>query len=217
MHTNLGIYGGAENDLTCGSQSIVFGAVSGLEVHDPGAVRCNCGACPDGPCPQPDCDDATLEGTGLDCEGKPLGTWFGVCLGSDDNVDLEFQLDIDVKGTQFDAALYIATDGGNALYGDDLAFDPVTGDVVDQNNNPETRTEECRFVGLTEGYFNAAGEPIIGDMDGDLCLDFVNAGELVNYPFQRLLLRCTDTDGDELLDFSVGASYGNTASECFFF
>ena len=49
--------------------------------------------------------------------------------------------------------------------------------------------------------------------DTDECLDFVGSGDLINYPFQRLVLGCSDTNGDGLLDFHVSASYSQLAGD----
>ena len=53
----------------------------------------------------------------------------------------------------------------------------------------------------------------MGDSDGDLCDDFMNPGDMVDYPFQRVIVSCTDEDGDGLLDFSDAALLSQNTGE----
>ena len=55
---------------------------------------------------------------------------------------------------------------------------------------------------------------VVGDNDGDTCWDFVNSGDLVDYPFQTVTIRCSDAGPiDGLLDFSVAASFAQNAAD----
>ena len=126
MLDNYKIYNGG-NSLGCTANSLGFTEITGITVFDPGAKKCNCGACtalvdcvvfPD----HPSCDcnvDAGLSidcialgEDAVDCEGLPYETYFGACRGSDDVVDVSFTVNIDITSTQFDVGLYIATNGG---------------------------------------------------------------------------------------------------------
>ena len=154
----------------------------------------------------PACNIPLAEGE-IDCEGKPLGTVFGACLGIDDVVEVSFTVNVEVSSAQSDVGLYINLNGGDAAFGDtSLGTSPVYSPGVN---------DVCTVAQLTEIGF----ELIVGHdlTDNDECLDFIGSGNLINYPFQRLVLGCSDTNGDGLLDFNVAASFSqNAAADCSF-
>ena len=81
----------------------------------------------------------------------------------------------------------------------------------------------CIIAGLTDKnttgqpYLNSNGATIIG-LKGGIggCLDFLAAGQLTNYPFQKMELGCKDTNGDGLLDFHAAASFAPNDGEYYY-
>ena len=86
---------------------------------------------------------------------------------------------------------------------------------------------ECQIAGLSlvdangDPFVNESNETIIGvndrelPNDADTCWDFTASGNLIDYPFERTILSCTDTViKDGLLDFSVAASFFQNAGKC---
>ena len=96
-------------------------------------------------------------------------------------------VDFLVKTTRYDIGMYIATDGGSALTG-----------------------EQCYSTGLNRGQY---GEVTVWDVEGDTtspnpapdnCYDLGSSGLLESYPFAPITLSCTDSNDDGLLDFDIG-------------
>ena len=81
-----------------------------------------------------------LEEEEVDCEGKPLGTVFGACLGIDDVVDVSFNVNVNVGSTQYDVGLYINLNGGDAAFGD-LTQNPGDNDMCTVAQLTETGYE----------------------------------------------------------------------------
>ncbi|KAL9184502.1 hypothetical protein ACHAXT_012472, partial [Thalassiosira profunda] len=207
MQTNYAIYGGT-NSLGCTANSLSFHEVTGFTVYDEQAWNCNCD-CEEGAGTCQTCD--ALGGEALPCEGKPMGTVFDACQGIDDYVEVSFEIGLQVKGEQYDVGLYIASDGGNAVSGDQCIISGLTLE------DPDT----------SDPWENIAGDQVVGVADkeapGDECWDFLGAGYLFDYPFSRVILKCYDSPVDEpsaiandgLLDFSVAASFfQNTGDAC---
>jgi hypothetical protein len=185
------------NRLSCGSQSVQFVRVTGFTVFDSNSYACNCGGTGGG---SPACTGAAGQ---VDCMGKPHGSIFGACRGNDDKVEVQFNVEINIK-PEFNVGLYINTKGGDA----------VTG------------TDGCTIAGLTERdssgnlYKNTAGATLVTNLDANQCLDFAATGTLLSYPFQRMKLQCVDSGGaskDGLLDFSVAASFAQAAGKGYYF
>lgn len=180
------------NNLSCGSNSVDFVRVTGFTVYDANSYPCNCGGTGGGSA----CTGAPGQ---INCEGKPHGTIFGACRGNDDLVDVQFSVEVNVK-PEFNVGLYVNTLGGDA----------VTG------------TDGCTIAGLTERdasgnlYRNPSNQVLISHMDSNTCLDFAATGTLLNYPFQRMTLKCADTTADRLLDFSIAASFAQNDGEFHF-
>ena len=197
MQTNYWIYGGSQN-LGCNSGALAFGSVRNFTVFDPNIKYCNCGYPGGTNCTDPLAKDE------VDCYGKPKDTVFGACLGIDDVVDVSFKVDVNVGSDQYDVGLYINTNGGDAAKGTRYYTDPTQSSTLYFVPGSD---DECSVAELTETGF----ESIVGhaDKDSDQCLDFIGSGDLLNYPFQRLTIGCSDTDGNGLLDFHVAASYSN--------
>ncbi len=187
MLDNAKIYGGI-NNLQCTTNSLKIQDVNIIKVSDPaGAYKCNCNGV-DG---LPHCNEAMLP---LDCQGKKIDTYFGVCTdGAGDTVTVTFAANIQISNAEYDVALYINTEGGNA----------------------STGSSGCVIEGLQQTV--PIPSPLIGNAPGssptDECLDLLGAGNLVDYPFPELTLSCTDSDNDEYLDFSVGVSFSNNIGE----
>lgn len=189
MLSNYNIFTPASaNNLSCGSNSVDFVRVTGFTVFDPNSYPCTCGGTGGGSA----CTGAPGE---VNCQGSPHGTIFGACRGNDDLVDVQFNVEVNVK-PEYNVGLYVNTQGGNA----------VTG-------------SGCVIAGLTERdasgalYTNGAGQTLVKHWDGNTCLDFAAIGTLQNYPFQRVTLKCADTGADKLLDFSIAVSFAQNDSE----
>ena len=127
METNYLIYeksNGKGDLLSCGSNSVDFKEVTGMQVFDDGITYCNCGVCeplvdcsavplhPSCECDPGPIDCAPLGEDAVDCDGLPWNTIFGACRGNDDYVDVSFTVNVDAKA-EYDAGMYIATDGGH--------------------------------------------------------------------------------------------------------
>ena len=217
MTDNYRIYNGGQN-LGCTSNSLDFQAVTGFKVFDEGAYECNCGDCSNGPCPS--CDDPSLLVDPADCMGLPYKTVFGACRGIDDNVQVSFTVNINVGSTQYDVGLYVATDGGEGKFR--LCF-VLHLNMYHKTHSPLTPTftkalppgGQCIVAGLLFNDTNGNDfTNVVGDNDGDTCWDFVNSGDLVDYPFQTVTIRCSDAGPiDGLLDFSVAASFAQNAAD----
>jgi hypothetical protein len=188
MQQNYRIYSGASNSLGCTSNALEIISTTILDVFDAGAYKCNCNGAvgdPTTPC-------AGGVETPLDCKGKALGTYFGGCRGTDDTVEVRFSTNIKIKGAENDVALYINTQGGDGVYGD--------GGCIIQGLSP------------TDDSGNAYS--IVGNNDGDSCLDASATGDLLNHPFQKMTLKCTDSNNDGFLDVSFGVSFVQNVGEC---
>ena len=186
MQDNFNIYGGS-NSLGCTTNSLKIQDVVVVNVADPDAYQCNCNAGVGG---LPACTGDTTR----DCQGKNIGTYFGVCTPEDTNVTVTFASNIQISNAEFDVALYINTKGRSA----------------------KTGSGECVIHGLQQQV--PTPSPLIGHSPAsaptDQCLDLLGAGSLVNYPFlPPLTLSCTDSNNDEYLDFSVGFSFSNQVRE----
>ena len=117
MQTNYEIFNGNTNSLGCTANSLSFHEVTGFTVYDELAWNCNCD-CEEGAGTCQTCDALMSAGSeALPCEGKPMGTVFDACQGSDDYVEVSFEINLQVKGEQYDVGLYIASDGGNGELG----------------------------------------------------------------------------------------------------
>lgn len=242
LQANFGIWRGKSTALSCGAQALEFQGLSGLDVQDSGAYKCNCGGLSELDCSTLGLDAVECASDGFDL---PLDTWLGACRGDDDYVTVSFLLNLNVKNAQNDAALYIATDGGDDIInGPECAIAGLMqrGDLGDGGNlilrtgDPSTElangTALCDCNCGSDSYsscnkYGGPGEPVDcatticdnGEGDGDECLDFRDVGLLVDYPFNSLVLKCTDScsDGagtcsgskDGLIDFRVGASFTN--------
>lgn len=173
--------------LSCGANNGNVLTVSSLEVFDHGAYSCNCNGGP----ATPSCSG----GTTLDCRGKPLGTFFLGCTGTDDTVEVRFNANIQFTATDYDVAFYINTIGGSAV--------TATGGG-------------CLIQGLsqTDGD-TGASYPQVSPSDGDACLDVTTAATvtLQSHPFPKMTLKCRDTDNDGLLDFSVALTFAQNSGE----
>ena len=126
MKDNYKIYENKDGQetLSCGSNSVDFKEVTGMQVYDDGIEYCNCGVCE----PLVDCsavpghqscacdpgpiDCAPLGEDAVDCDGLPWNTIFGACRGDDDYIDVSFAVNVDASD-EYDIGMYIATDGGN--------------------------------------------------------------------------------------------------------
>jgi hypothetical protein len=191
MEENYNIYNefypGNLRTLSCGANNGNVLTVSSLEVFDHGAYSCNCNGGP----ATPSCSG----GTTLDCRGKPLGTFFLGCTGTDDTVEVRFNANIQFTATDYDVAFYINTIGGSAV--------TATGGG-------------CLIQGLsqTDGD-TGASYPQVSPSDGDACLDVTTAATvtLQSHPFPKMTLKCRDTDNDGLLDFSVALTFAQNSGE----
>ncbi len=187
MSDNANIYEGT-NNLQCTTNSLKIQDVTVIDVSDPsGAYECNCNG-EDG---LPHCNEFMPP---LDCERKKLGTWMGVCeYGASDTVTVTFAATLQISNEEYDVALYINTEGGNA----------------------STGPGECVIQGLQQTA--PTPSPLIdyaaGSSPTNVCLDLIDTGNLVNYPFPEVTLKCRDLDFDGYLDFSVGMSFSNLISE----
>jgi hypothetical protein len=131
------------------------------------------------------CTDPTYD---LDCGPNPINTIYGACTGNDATVQVSFTVDFDVGPTRYDVGMYIATDGGSAMNGD-----------------------ECLITGLNPGSYSD-GAVVVKETDGDMCNDIettISSGTVVmrDYAFESLTLSCTDSNNDGLLDFDVGIAW----------
>ena len=103
--------GGTYPSSPCTAATVEFDGVTGVTAHDLATQDpCNC-----------DCSDTcptcvSLGASAISCsQGEnpmPLGTMFGACLGSDDNIMLSINIDVTIKNAVEDLGLYIAKDGG---------------------------------------------------------------------------------------------------------
>ncbi len=182
MLENANIYEGP-NNLQCTTNSLKIQDVTISSVSG-NAYQCNCNGI-GGVSP---CNDLHQ----LDCQGKKIGTYFGVCTTGETSVTVSFVANIQILNAEYDVALYINTEGGNASTG--------TGCVI--KGLQQTAPTPSPLVG------NAQGSPTT-----NVCFDLLDAGNLINYPFPDLTLKCADSDDDEYLDFSVGVSFSNNVSE----
>ena len=201
MQTNYWIYKGSQTLSSCASNSLSFGAVTGFDVFDPNIEECNCGS------GGKNCTDPLAENE-VDCDGKPLGTIFGACLGIDDVVEVSFSVNVTVGSDQYDVGLYINTNGGDAMKGSYYYTNPTVPSTLYYQPGVD---DECTIAGLPNPAQYPEYVGIVGDSDKDQCLDFVGGGDLTGFPFQRLTIGCSDTNGDGLLDFHVAASYDQNA------
>jgi len=124
------------------------------------------------------------------------GIWENACRGYDDYVRVTFLADWVASADRFDVGMYISTDGGDAKNG------------------------ECLLAPLTEGTFTdpsgGLGKVVITEAEiganADGCLDVIgtNGGTIMySYPFEDLLMKCDDSDGDGLLDFRIVIGWSN--------
>lgn len=147
----------------------------------------------DGPILQPcNCTTSTTTGCNpydIDCGIHPPGTVFGACPGGNNNDYVKIQMNVDflVSTTRYDVGMYVALDGGSALNGD-----------------------SCQISSLVHGTF---GDVTVWDVEGDAsrpnpapdnCLDLGSPGVMESYPFSPMIMSCTDSNGDGLLDFDIG-------------
>ncbi|KAL7425720.1 hypothetical protein ACHAXH_000105, partial [Discostella pseudostelligera] len=178
MQQNFDIYGG-NSALSCSSQALEVKSITILDIDDPDAYECNCNVGD----PTTPCSEAIPP---LDCQGKPIGTYFSGCTGNGDTVQVLFKANIEIKNDEYDLALYINTKGGN------VKTDPG---------------ESCVVQSLSQ--FDASGSPypLVVNKDSDSCLDAGGKGLLIDHPFPPLTLNCNDANNDGLLDFSLGVSF----------
>ena len=202
-----------------------------MQVFDDGITYCNCGVCeplvdcsavplhPSCECDRGPIDCAPLGEDAVDCDGLPWNTIFGACRVNDDYVDVSFTVNVDAKA-EYDAGMYIATDGGHCKCVHLYCFcvlPPLMMVWRTQTRFPfilAITGDQCMIATLTRtGY-----ESIVDHVDVDLCYDFYAAGVLYSYPFERIrLMSCTDAANcssgtcvagqDRLLDFHVSASF----------
>jgi len=163
-------------NLGCTAQDIKFTRVTGFTILDgPNLLPCNC-------------TESCLP-QDIDCGTEyELGTVFGACNGFlGDAITVQMNVDFLVSTTRYDIGMYIATNGGSALNGD-----------------------ECLVSSLQYGTY---GDVQVWDVEGDVsspnpapdnCYDLGSTGTLTDYPFAPVTLSCTDSDGDGLLDFDIG-------------
>jgi len=187
MQQNFDIYGGS-SALSCNSQALEVKSVTILEVFDDGAYQCNCNGNVTLGDPITPCGGATTD----NCQGKPLGTYFSGCTSNNNTIKVRFKADVEIKNVEYDLALYINTQGRNVL------SDPG---------------ESCVVQGLSQTSDNGTNYTLVGNNDGDVCLDAVNKGFLYDHPFPLLTLNCRDTNNDRLLDFSLGVSFSQSNGE----
>jgi hypothetical protein len=131
------------------------------------------------------CTDSIYD---IDCGSNPLNTIYGACSGNDTSVQVSFTVDFLVGPTRYDVGMYIATDGGSAMNGN-----------------------ECLITGLDAGSYSD-GAVVVEETDGDNCNDIetsIASGTVVmkDYAFESLTLSCTDSNSDGLLDFDVGIAW----------
>lgn len=174
----------ASGKLGCTAQDIKFDQVTGFNILDGGENLqfCNCTTVATSTTAP-----ACISPYDIDCGEYEVGSVFGVCQGGEglDTITLEMNVNFLVSNTRYDIGLYIATDGGSALNGD-----------------------ACLLSGLVNGTY---GEVIVREVEADApnpapdnCFDLGSTGLMQDYPFSAFTLLCTDTDGDGLLDFSIG-------------
>ena len=147
-----------------------------------------------------------LQPNEINCNGKPLGTIYGACLGGiDDYITVRFTVSIQVDTTttaqeqQYynDVGLYIATNGEDAISG-----------------------TSCNIVGLlpNNSTLSSDGNSSSANNNCHNILSTKQRTSLMNYTFDWMELKCVDgvgnmNDKDGLLDFSVAASYKERAGK----
>jgi len=137
----------------------------------------------------PVCDETTT----LDCQGQPIGMYFAACTGNDETFEVQFTMDIQISGTEYDIALYINSNSGlnGAVKGNGGCL--IQGlSLMDADNNT---------------YVNVA------NLDNDGCLDVTTGGTLLRHPFPKITLSCSDPNNDGLLDIRIGATFAQNDSK----
>ena len=169
--------------LGCTAQDIAFSRVRDFTIlnNGPSLQPCNCTTTP---------SDSCNAGHDIPCGEYPLGTVFGACdnnNGATASVTVQMNVDFLVKTKRYDIGMYIATNGGSALNGN-----------------------QCEVSILQEGTY---GDVIVWEVEGDTsspnpapdqCPDLGSSGIMDDYPFAPIELSCTDVNGDGLLDFDIG-------------
>jgi hypothetical protein len=201
------VFGGTTN---CNANDVKFDSLAGFRVFDSMAdppCNCNCGGSSGVACTPWNQARAAVDCSGLaagvqqiSCWApyngplQPIGTVFGACLGSDDNVNVALKVNLLVGTARYDVALYINNDGGSATTGG-----------------------QCSILPMSVGTYGTVTVATTGtDTDGDACPDFTTTGTLTNFEFPPITLKCADqfsTTGSPngLLDFDVGVSWQQTA------
>ena len=209
---------------TCTAQDIKFKQIRDFQVNDSLAdPPCNCNCNGDTGVDCSSWQHATI--ADVDCDGlaTPISCWapygeglmeegtvFGACLGSDDNVNVALTVDLTVSTARYDVAMYINTDGGSARSGAECAIVPMVDGTYGTGN--------------TAVIVATSGAGTDGDQDGDgfvgdTCPDFTTKGELENFAFAAITLKCADTysttlgQSNGLLDFDVAMSWQQNANE----
>ena len=136
-------------------------------------------------CQANDVEFLSVAGFEVFSEGKYVGAdgmTYGACRGSDDNIRVAFRLNFNVKSTKYDVGMFVATQGNTALRG------------------------QCEVVGLKAGTY---GTVVVKEMEGeaDNCLDVTGSGDLLNYAFAEMVLKCSDNDKNGKLDFDLAISW----------
>jgi len=195
--------------LHCNNTNLLsFQDVTNLQVRNNNSVQvCNCNGAVDSGRGEvgPSCSHP-LQPNEINCNGKPLGTIFGACLGGiDDYITVRFTVSIRVDTTttaqeqQYynDVGLYIATNGEDAISG-----------------------TSCNIVGLlpNNSTLSSDGNSSSANNNCHNILSTKQRTSLMNYTFDWMEMKCVDgvgnmNDKDGLLDFSVAASYKERAGE----
>ena len=173
----------ANGKLVCTAQDIKFSEVTGFNILDGQNLEaCNCTTVANST-EAPAC----VTPNDIDCGEYAVGTVYGACQGGEglDTITLEMNVNFLVSNTRYDVGLYIATNGGSALDGD-----------------------ACLLSGLVNGTY---GDVTVREVESDApnpapdnCYDLGSTGLMKDYPFSAPTLSCTDSNGDGLLDFSIG-------------
>jgi len=200
--------------LHCNNTNLLsFQDVTNLQVRDNNnddVQVCNCnGVIDNGRGVGPSCSHPP-QPKEVNCNGKPLGTIYGACLGgSADYITVRFTITMQVDTTtaqQYynDVGLYVATNGEDAISG-----------------------TSCNIVGLLPNNSTSSSYDGNSSSANSNCHNILHNKEtttLMNYTFDWIKLKCVDgignmNDKDGLLDFSVAASYkeraGKLQSICF--